>query len=142
MAYSNRTKWSRLILLVICITLGWYCYRNATADRDYYTWRSTSSSSNVQTGGFDWSKRPVLHPVASLHALPTGAPAKLPKVQFDFPPESGSDRKVRESRRDAVRDAFLRCWKSYQKKAWMADELVSLQSEIVPLKTRMVYTSD
>jgi mannosyl-oligosaccharide alpha-1,2-mannosidase len=54
---------------------------------------------------------------------PSGHPLTLPKVQTSFPPESDSARELRLKRRDAVRDAFRRCWTSYRKYAWMSDEL-------------------
>ncbi|KAL2162943.1 hypothetical protein VTH06DRAFT_6779 [Thermothelomyces fergusii] len=70
-----------------------------------------------------WTKLKTKYPVKDLRPLPTGQPLALPKVQAKFRPESDSDRAVRLERRDAVKETFLRCWKSYRKLAWMSDEL-------------------
>ncbi|KAK4150840.1 glycoside hydrolase [Chaetomidium leptoderma] len=72
-----------------------------------------------------WSKLKPRYPVNDMRTLPTltGQPSALPKVQRDFDPESEPDRDVRLQRRDAVKETFQRCWKSYRKHAWMSDEL-------------------
>jgi len=125
MAFSLRAKYTRFIIFVGIFTLVLYTLRDRISDGAYYGWQ-TSLSGAVKNGHLDWSKLPVRYPVTSLHALPTGKPHKLPKIQRDFPRESTADKNVREVRQTAVRDAFLRGWKSYKKHAWMADELVSL----------------
>jgi mannosyl-oligosaccharide alpha-1,2-mannosidase len=44
-------------------------------------------------------------------------------VQTDFPEETAQQRDIREKRRAAVKASFVRCWTSYRKLAWKADEL-------------------
>lgn len=77
-------------------------------------------------GKFHWSDVPVHYPVKSLAKLPTARPQKLPKVQFDFPPESPDHATTRKERQTAVKNAFERCWKAYKQLAWMKDEVTPL----------------
>lgn len=124
MPFSFRAKSTRFLVLVAVFTLIVYTFRERISDGSFYNWESYSSDASVTQGGhFDWSKLPVRYPVSSLHPLPTGAPVKLPKVQHIFSQESAAEKAVREERREAVRDVFIRGWKSYKKYAWMADEL-------------------
>ncbi|KAF9924666.1 hypothetical protein FBU30_005410 [Linnemannia zychae] len=53
-----------------------------------------------------------------------GAKTSLKKIQFDFPPESDSERLLRENRLKAVRDGFEHAWKGYKKHAWGHDEVL------------------
>ncbi|KAK8106952.1 glycosyl hydrolase family 47 [Apiospora kogelbergensis] len=73
-----------------------------------------------------WRKRPTRHPVASLRSFPTGKPLALPKVQASLPKENASDKQLRLQRQKAVETAFMRCWTSYSKHAWLQDELTPL----------------
>ncbi|KAF2124981.1 glycoside hydrolase family 47 protein [Dothidotthia symphoricarpi CBS 119687] len=72
---------------------------------------------------YDWRTAPFLNTVEEYMQLPSGEPRALPKVQFDFPPETGAQRRRRERRRVAVRDEFQRSWQSYRRFAWGEDEL-------------------
>ena len=80
---------------------------------------------------FQWKDVHVRHPVEELVQLPSAGEVKqLPTVQFDFS-RGGNDgdvdaRMVRESRREAIREAFKRCWDSYKKFAWMKDEVAPI----------------
>ncbi|KAJ8119741.1 hypothetical protein ONZ43_g3376 [Nemania bipapillata] len=78
---------------------------------------------------FDWStvteKNPV--PASQLRSLPRGVPKKLPAIQYRFPADPSSAgnarRRVLAGRRNEVKDAFVKSWKSYRQYAWMSDEL-------------------
>jgi mannosyl-oligosaccharide alpha-1,2-mannosidase len=74
-------------------------------------------------GSYDWREAPFKNVLETYIPLPTGTPRKLPRVQFDFPPEPASQKSLREKRRVIVRNEFLRSWNSYKEKAWMRDEL-------------------
>lgn len=128
MAFSTRAKYTRFLVLVAVFTLVLYTFRDRISDGSFYDLQSFASSAAVGPDGrFDWSKLPVRYPVSSLHPLPTGEPVNLPKVQYNLPKakvESTKAKNLREHRRNAVRDAFIRGWKSYKSHAWMADELV------------------
>ena len=78
----------------------------------------------------NWAKKPLHHPVKSLTQLPTGTPAKLPKIQFDFGKEDPTAKNIRETRKEEVRKQFLKCWTSYRQMAWMHDELRPISGEV------------
>ena len=72
---------------------------------------------------FDWAKVPFQNRIESLTPLPTDKPKALPKIQFNFKAEDATAKNIRETRREAVRKQFYKCWKSYRNFAWMHDEL-------------------
>lgn len=80
------------------------------------------SKVRFQASSFNWTGVPQAHPVSSIKPLPTGAPLPLPRVQYDFP--RGRRDPTARARQRAVRDVFLRCWRSYKKYAWGDDELL------------------
>lgn len=83
----------------------------------------------VSKGSYDWRKAPFHHPVKDYIPLPPGKPRTLAPVQYNFPPESSSQRAKREARRVAVRREFQRSWESYKRCAWGRDELLPLTGE-------------
>src|SRR5262245_38555751 len=72
---------------------------------------------------YDWTKVPMKHPVESMTPLPAGAPKPLPKIQHKFEVEDKAAKNIREKRREEVKKAFEKCWRSYRSIAWMHDEL-------------------
>jgi mannosyl-oligosaccharide alpha-1,2-mannosidase len=71
-----------------------------------------------------WYKRPERYPVTTLIALPTGAPAAIPKIQHQFSvAENVLSRNQRLERRNAVKATFLRSWTGYKTHAWGRDEV-------------------
>ncbi|RSL67513.1 hypothetical protein CEP54_003214 [Fusarium duplospermum] len=92
---------------------------------------SSASLSQPRTSGlefvpssFNWSTLPQFHPPSSIKPLPTETPHKLPQVQANqgkFQLTSTT-----KSRQKAVRDEFLRSYKSYKQYAWMKDELTPI----------------
>jgi len=72
-----------------------------------------------------WSKVPIHYPPASIQPLPTGLPVQYPPIQTTiFPAEADQDARDRRAQHQkAVRDVFAKCWSSYRKFAWGADEL-------------------
>ncbi|KAI5253378.1 seven-hairpin glycosidase [Aureobasidium subglaciale] len=127
MAISPRMKSYRLLLVFAIFAAILFVHRDRVAYAGFKTW---SVSSNAMFGGHvDWSQVPKQHTVTSMHALPTGKPKKLPKVQYQFPTEASSEKKLREERRSAVLDAFKRAYGSYKEHAWMADELTPISGQ-------------
>ncbi|KAF2196464.1 class I alpha-mannosidase [Delitschia confertaspora ATCC 74209] len=120
---------------VILFTLLYYFSRPiddlALSFTRHQTWMNDKSNSKrlIVKGSYDWRKAPINHTLASYIPLPTGTPRKLPKVQFEFPSESSSYRTLREKRRVAVRNEFLRSWNSYKAVAWGRDELAPVSYE-------------
>ena len=94
---------------------------------------TVSSGSEVTLGGlpneqypnntFHWTKAAEHYPVTSFIPLPSGQPAKIPRIQHTFLPETQKARSVREERLQNVRASFLHCWDGYKKNAWMRDEV-------------------
>ncbi|KAF4218807.1 hypothetical protein CNMCM6805_004656 [Aspergillus fumigatiaffinis] len=66
-----------------------------------------------------------LHTKQDLIANGSSSPSKL-RIQFAFQRESGSAKRVRQSRQQQVRQAFLHAWKGYKKYAWLHDEMTPL----------------
>ncbi|KAI1820579.1 glycoside hydrolase family 47 protein [Xylaria intraflava] len=81
---------------------------------------------------FDWSRLSRRYPVPTteLAPLPRGRPRDLPRVQFQFPIDASSTGRARErvlkERRELVKEAFVKSWRSYKTHAWMYDELAPL----------------
>ncbi|KAJ5487430.1 CAZyme family GH47 [Penicillium desertorum] len=73
-------------------------------------------------------KLPVRHPVAEVQQLPVTLPQMLPKVQSADSKISRLNLDRQTTRQTAVKEAFERCWRSYQSLAWGADELAPLGS--------------
>lgn len=62
--------------------------------------------------------------------LPDGEPAAIPPLQFEFGEEDYSAKRIREQRRDAVKDSFLHSWKGYKEHAWGNDEVGPVSGNI------------
>ncbi|KAL1961123.1 hypothetical protein VTO42DRAFT_3068 [Malbranchea cinnamomea] len=78
-----------------------------------------------------WKSYVERYPVKSMIPLPTGQPASIPQIQFDFPAKEDPEAKaLREERREAVKQAFLRTWQAYKENAWMGDELGPVEGNV------------
>ncbi|KAJ5216978.1 Class I alpha-mannosidase [Penicillium chermesinum] len=73
-----------------------------------------------------YAGRSERYPVRSYIPLPS-KPLPIPRIQYDFPEETKLERKVREKRKDAVKETFMHAWNGYKDRAWLRDE-VSPQS--------------
>ena len=75
-----------------------------------------------------WRKNPERYPVAGYRDFPIGPLEVIPKIQFDFAanPESSDAAKTRETRRAAVKEAFLHSWNGYKRYAWGQDEVAPI----------------
>ncbi|KAK4233537.1 endoplasmic reticulum mannosyl-oligosaccharide 1,2-alpha-mannosidase [Achaetomium macrosporum] len=69
------------------------------------------------------------YPLTSFRPLPTGKPKRLPAVQANFPPETAEGRETRLQRQGAIKDAFLRCWRTYKEHAWLHDEVTPISAQ-------------
>ncbi|KAH6960663.1 glycoside hydrolase [Fusarium avenaceum] len=76
-----------------------------------------------QDDNYYWKTVKVNYPHSAIQPLPTSPPVTFPKVQATFPEFSRSTAELRRERQQAVKETFIRCWNSYKKHAWMADEL-------------------
>ena len=88
----------------------------------------TRPSVTLVRSTFDWTTVKPRNPISSQITLPVGKPHSLPRIQHHFGRQSRFDVKVQGKRRDAVRTAFRKCWKSYKEYAWLRDELEPLSA--------------
>ncbi|CAI6337164.1 unnamed protein product [Periconia digitata] len=88
-------------------------------------WMNDRANANSYTSkaSYDWRKAPFQHKVKQYMPMPKGLPKSFPAVQHKFTSEPSSLTNKREMRRMAVRDEFVRSWKSYKQYAWGKDEL-------------------
>ena len=74
---------------------------------------------------FNWRAIPSHYPVDHYTQLPlVKSPAQTPIQRT--PSKSTLHKKKIDSRREAVKDSFKRCWKSYRERAWAKDELAPI----------------
>lgn len=109
------------IFLLLTITH----YRGPIAARINYSSFLPKKTTHTD-GRFHWEDVPIYYPVKSLTSLPSAKPTRLPKVQFDFKPESPEHAVTRLERRSAVKATFQKAWKAYKEHAWMHDEVAPL----------------
>jgi mannosyl-oligosaccharide alpha-1,2-mannosidase len=79
-----------------------------------------------------WKKLPERYPVPqkSLISLPSAQPRSLPRIQHAASsPETAADKKERERRKAAVKEAFVHSWKGYKAYAWLDDELLPVSGQ-------------
>ncbi|KAI4132792.1 MAG: hypothetical protein LQ338_000496 [Usnochroma carphineum] len=67
------------------------------------------------------------YPVTWLISIPTGTPAKIPKIQHNFGTETEKEKAEREQRLTAVKESFVHSWAGYKKYAWKEDELAPIR---------------
>lgn len=72
---------------------------------------------------FDWSSISFRYSPGPLTPLPSSQPHRLPAVQASPRSEGLMDSKLRESRRQWVKEVFMADWEAYKKYAWMKDAL-------------------
>ena len=79
-----------------------------------------SAGSSVEWGdvAFEYPREEEIAP------LPANPVAPLPRIQYQFKPESRTRREWREGRRQEVKKLFGKNWQSYRKLAWMKDALL------------------
>lgn len=79
---------------------------------------------------FKWKTRRQVHPVGDMIKLPSGRPAPIPKIQYDFPTKIDPHRrKLRQQRLKAVKDSFVHSWTGYRTHAWMHDEVCPVSGD-------------
>ncbi|PTB63349.1 glycoside hydrolase family 47 protein [Trichoderma citrinoviride] len=99
-----------------------------TSSTSTLTSSSSSSSSppvwrTPQYESYFWTTLPITYPPKEIRPLPTTPPLKFPKVQAPAPSESPEALQTRLQRQAAVKQVFSKCWASYKRLAWKADEL-------------------
>ncbi|KAL2257934.1 hypothetical protein VTK26DRAFT_8945 [Humicola hyalothermophila] len=79
----------------------------------------------VDERGAFWRNVPVHYPPLSIRPLPAGTLVQYPRVQATtFPAEQSASTRTRlRERQQAVKHAFIKCWRAYKEHAWLSDEL-------------------
>ncbi|GAP84759.1 putative glycoside hydrolase family 47 protein [Rosellinia necatrix] len=120
---------ARLLVTIVSSVLVFCALVNVLAARDPGAAPKNAPRFEYTKSSFDWSmvkeKNPV--PAFELRSPPRGSAKELPAVQHRFrvdrSPVGKARRQVLADRRVEIRDAFVKCWTSYRRHAWMSDEL-------------------
>ncbi|KAK0649381.1 glycosyl hydrolase family 47-domain-containing protein [Cercophora newfieldiana] len=77
------------------------------------------------TAPLHWTRPYEYYPVPeeSMIMLPTGKPKPIPKVQFEFAPESPAAKEKREVRLGKIKAETKKAWTGYKQYAWGHDEV-------------------
>ncbi|KAI1433899.1 glycoside hydrolase family 47 protein [Xylaria sp. CBS 124048] len=116
----RRKSW--LLLLLLLIVLVYLLVGFVPENRDFL-WGFPYVHDS-----YDWSKQKLFYPVSNYTPLPTGQPLSLPPVQFPFREDKSPAGVAREavlaSRRNEVKDAFVKSWKAYKTVGFGYDEVL------------------
>ncbi len=119
-------RWATIFLLAVgfMLLLNQLSFKfGSTSGKQALKAPAYTAPARVNDGRFNWADVPARYPPSTLQPLPTGNPKRLPKVQHAFKEESVFVANERRQRRQAVKEVFVRCWRSYKRRAWMKDEL-------------------
>lgn len=120
----RRRSLSLLLAVFVIIALFPLLRQSNTPTQQTLVDRLTIPASVYST--FSWRNLSQRHPVENYTALPNGPLPGIPRIQAEFSPERGEDKKLRVSRLLAVKEAFLHSWEGYKKNAWLQDEVAPL----------------
>ena len=121
MLYLPRRWSSYLVLCVVAIISLWYL----SSLTDQY---APLSLSNAPRPGPSKKQPPLMKtserfPISDLTPLPSGIPAKIPRLQHFFGLETIDGNSKRLDRLATVKASFVHSWEGYKRYAWMKDEL-------------------
>ncbi|EAA34947.3 glycoside hydrolase family 47 protein [Neurospora crassa] len=122
---SGRRLQRLLLLVVFFLVFAYLSYPSLSRSQG---WQDASEPDEeyIPTS-FDWASRPMKNPIpeSSLVQLPKGPPRELPRIQYAFTADElgKAHNETQWYRRDAVRKAAQKSWKSYRAFAWRHDEL-------------------
>ncbi|PGG98873.1 hypothetical protein AJ79_08749 [Helicocarpus griseus UAMH5409] len=120
---ASRRKW---ITYIVLSAVGLFFYLLGSSPDT-----SAGGYSNLSTPPekieFQWEKYDEKYPVEWMVSLPLHPIKKLPKIQYGFPEEFFKVLLPKQKmRQEAVKESFLRAWKTYKEYAWMHDEVTPL----------------
>lgn len=127
--FAPRRTGRRLVLvLVVALTLFFFLSQILFTFADSTTRLSKTGQRTTWTFGWfrrDWASRKEKYPVTRIMMVspPSGTPRSLPRVQHTFATPDAEFQALQGKRRDAVKQSFVKSWKSYRKHAWGYDEL-------------------
>lgn len=132
-----------LLALVLLFSIAYFLHSSSSSPSaahavSEFAWlqhhmNSPSPLSSLQTElisntSFDWNSVPYKYPPpfpSRQLPLPLDT-VSLPPIQHRFPPESRAARQIRESRRQQVKQVFIKNWNSYRTLAWKKDALLPI----------------
>ncbi|KAK3397843.1 seven-hairpin glycosidase [Sordaria brevicollis] len=121
---SGRRLQRLLLLVVFFLVFGYLSYPSLSRSQG---WRDAEAYEEYVPTSFNWTSRPMKNPIpeSSLIQLPEGQPRELPRIQHAFTQDEldKAHNETQFQRRDAVRKAAQKSWKSYRAFAWRRDEL-------------------
>ena len=108
--------------------LDWHKLPEVTPEKLHEDLKAPSNSpAGPGDGTLQWNQVKLRYPVSSMIQLPTGTPARIPKIQkASFRNETAEVRKIRQARLLSVKENFAHAWKGYRQHAWMKDEVLPL----------------
>lgn len=124
-------RWLLLCTVAAIFVLGIYQFTALRASSSSTSPGYDPTSSYIPGNRVQWKDLPQKHPVTSMIALPTGRPAEIPKIQYDFSlqKESVEAKAIREERRNTVLETFAHTWNGYKDHAWLNDEVAPISGE-------------
>ncbi|OTA79565.1 glycoside hydrolase family 47 protein [Hypoxylon sp. CO27-5] len=135
MGHRSRKHRDTLILIAGALSIWWSLSAvfNGTSRSEFVQLQQHMNSKiqvppqPVKASSFNWSTVSFRYPPGPLTPLPTGDPPRpLPAVQAKFHSEGSINSKMREKRRQKVREVFIGDWRAYKDHAWMKDALKPL----------------
>lgn len=121
---SGRRLQRLFIFVVFFLVFGYLSYPSLSRSQG---WQEAEPEDEYVQTSFDWASRPMKYPIpeSSLIPLPEGPPRELPRIQHVFTKDEldKAHNETQFQRRDAVRKAAQKSWKSYRAFAWRRDEL-------------------
>lgn len=111
-----------IFFIVAYLFLVWLPLTRLHAYHIYRTRPTPVFNENSHWDPIHLSSSTERYPVTSYIPLPTN-PSPLPRIQYEFLPETRHERKERVTKQKAVKEAFLHAWNGYKDHAWLRDEV-------------------
>ncbi|KAH8170658.1 glycosyl hydrolase family 47 domain-containing protein [Sarocladium implicatum] len=118
-----RRRYVAILVFFLVTLLLWKNHNDAIAGNTALGTLPPSGGIHYVPSSYDWSRARIFYPVKEVMAPPRGSLKNFPRIQSRG--NSKLDDSTR-SRRDAIRNAFIKSWNAYKSKAWGHDELAPL----------------
>lgn len=119
--------------VVISLVVAFYTLTSDTSSNwlgeNLKTFSPADSSQWRVPDDYFWKRVPTHYPPSTVRPLPSGKSKPFPKVQATKFPQTSKQRDDRVFHRDAIKQAFKKCWQAYRERAWLADELTPIRGE-------------
>ncbi|TDZ14616.1 Endoplasmic reticulum mannosyl-oligosaccharide 1,2-alpha-mannosidase [Colletotrichum sidae] len=122
----------RRLLIIAVVLLGFWFFHSRSSDSTPPPPPRKYADVPLVKSSYDWANHRHTYPISpeKMHRLPTESPKSLPRVQFSNSAKRGrANDALSESRRNAVREVFIKSWNSYKEYAWGYDELTPVSAK-------------